>query len=223
MWSPLYVLGIITVATLMLSASVGGLFEPNSDYESGSWLGWAFVAGSATIGLRASMLGVSITRGNVRVRDSLQTASQVTVQEVDRVDTDLYGGVLTGGLDSHALRVVRFHLGERRVTAWGLTSRPRSAERLGPPVSRRPAKASRPPGARPAPTEASERTAAHRWPLGSPIPNRDSHHSRELEDPEVPARRSVPVGCVRRCGPSFPAAGGVGAAAGALVVRTTDS
>lgn len=81
------------------------------------------------LGLRATTLGVSVHGDRLRIRNLWRTRD-VSIAEVERVDTDFYEGWMLGYMTSTWVRVVRFRVGGRWIRVWGLTSRPRTAARL---------------------------------------------------------------------------------------------
>lgn len=113
----------------MVLAGLGGIYDPAVGYGDGPVAGWTFVTGWVVLGLRASVLGVTVRRERLHVRNWWRTY-ELRVIDIDRVETDFCDGFLTGGRSLHWLRVVRFRVGARWVTAWGLTSRAGRAQEL---------------------------------------------------------------------------------------------
>lgn len=120
----------LAVATTMVLAGLGGMYDPAPGYEEESrLLGWAWVAVWGGLGLRAMTLGVSVRGDRLRIRNLWRTRD-LSIADVESVDTDLYEGWLFGYVHTAWVRVVRVRLRGRWVRVWGLTSRPGTAARL---------------------------------------------------------------------------------------------
>lgn len=128
--SPFIVLATLVLATSMVLAGLGGMYDPAPGYEGESpLLGWAWVAVWGGLGLRAMTLGASVRGDRLRIRNLWRT-HDFSIADVESVDTDLYEGWMFGSVKSAWVRVVRVRLRGRWVRVWGLTSRASTAARL---------------------------------------------------------------------------------------------